>query len=176
MTQFATAPDVRRIAEHIIDTVPEHKRLKDVRVEYVFRDKAQKSKGRVVLGTAQKLTGLSAFLADDEQSAELADADPFFVVVIAYDVWERLDEKMRRALVDHELCHCTVEYDDEGAPKLATKGHDLEEFAQIIERHGLWSSNVAQFGSVVAEQLALAVEEVSEFLEDLGNNPPPADG
>lgn len=164
---FRSAPEVEKIGTDLIRTEFDHKDLADVRVEYVFRDKAQKSAGRIVLGTARKIGGLSAFLAAHGDASHLGDPEPFFVIVIALDTWEVLDAKQRRALIDHELMHCKVTEDEGGGAKLATRGHDLEEFASIVERHGLWSSNVAAFGSVVAEQLALAVEEVSTFLENI---------
>jgi hypothetical protein len=102
--------------------------------------------------------------------AELADPTTFFVIVISADTWKRLDERQRRALVDHELCHCVVSYDDDGMPVLSTRTHDIEEFGSIIDRHGLWTTHLAVAGTAIAEQLVLAVEEVQEFLDDLDDS------
>lgn len=44
-----------------------------------------------------------------------------------------MDKRQRRALVDHELCHCRLEGDD---PEIVP--HDIEEFNVIIQRHGVW--------------------------------------
>lgn len=171
MAEYSQAPEVETIARNLIRDVEMHKSLDGVRIDFIFRDKAAKSKGRTVLAKARKVSGINAYLAN--ASAGVVDDaanDDMFVIEVAQDAWERLDPGQRRALVDHELCHCKVDLDDDGEPKLSIRGHDLEEFGCIIERHGLWSSNVANFGSQVAEQLALAVEEVTSFVESLGND------
>lgn len=74
----------------------------------------------------------------------------FFVIEIASDMWGTDDElgnrfglsdAQRVALVDHELCHCTV--NEDGVPTLLH--HDVEEFGQVVERHGLWKPDLAWF-------------------------------
>lgn len=170
MTDYSRAPQVADIANDLIDNVDDHKPLKDVTIEYVWRDKAPKSKGRLVLAKARKVTGLSAFLTNSSLGLPDIEAnDSFFVVEVAADTWQRLTDEQRRALIDHELCHLQVDEDGDGRPVLSMRGHDLEEFAAIVERHGLWASDLATFGSAVAEQLALAVDEVSTFLEGLSD-------
>lgn len=162
MADYREAPEVADLAQKLIDSVEDHEPLRDprVRVECVYRDKATRSKGRVQLGKARKVSGLNAFLANPESVQR-----DLFVIEIAEDCWDRLTDDQQLALVDHELAHCRVEYDDVGTPQLSVVGHDLEEFEQIIRRHGLWQSDVASFGSAVQEQLALAVDEVTTFVE-----------
>lgn len=161
MPTYEFAQEVKAIAAVLIRDVEQHKPLADARIEYVWRDKASKSNGRVVLGKARKVSGLNAFLIQE------GEAEDLFVVEIAADTWGRLELPQRRALVDHELCHLRVDHDDDGMPVLSMRGHDLEEFACIVERYGLWKSDVAAFGTVVAEQLVLAIEEASQFVDEL---------
>lgn len=165
MTDYRPAPEPEAIARDLIRDVEQHKALDSVRVDYVYRDTAAKNKGKTVLAKARKVSGLNAFLAN----AEMVQRD-FFVVEFAEDVWDDLDEHQQRALVDHELCHLYVEFDAAGTPQLSLRAHDLEEFAAVVQRHGLWLSSTAQFGSAVAEQLAMAVDEVSRFVEGLGDD------
>lgn len=165
MTDYRYAPEVEEIGKELIRDVEDHKGLDSVRVDYVYRDQASKSKGKTVLAKARKISGLNAFVAN----AEMVQRD-FFVVEVAEDTWDQLDAAQQRALVDHELVHCKVEFDEEGTPQLSIRGHDIEEFGCVIERHGLWLSSTAEFGSVVAEQLALAVDEVTRFVEGLGED------
>lgn len=170
MPDYTRATQVADIANGLIEKVDDHKPLNGVHIEFVWREKAPKSKGRLVLARARKVSGLNAFLAN--VSAGVPDRlanDDFFVVEVAVDTWERLTEDQRVALVDHELCHLHVDKDGDGSAVLSLRGHDLEEFAAIVERHGLWASDVATFGSAVAEQLALAVDEVSQFLGNLSD-------
>ena len=168
MTTYAHAPEVADIAADLIRTVEQHKPLADVRIEYVWRDKASKSKGRTTLATARRIGGLNAFLLNGEDG-------PLYCIEVAADTWGKLTDPQRRALVDHEMCHFHVDEDPEGVPVLSMRGHDLEEFAAIVERHGMWKSDVASFGSVIAEQLAFAVEEAATFLDEIGKPPPNVD-
>jgi hypothetical protein len=161
------APEVRDIAQALIGDVSEHAPLDDVRVEYVFRDKAPRSHGRLVLGRARKISGLAAWLAEAKHLNALAVPRPFFVIEISHDTWGQLTPVQRRALVDHELCHCRVEVDDDGEAQLSIRGHDFEEFASVIRRNGLWASASELIAAAVCEQLALAVDEVTEYVEHL---------
>lgn len=171
------APEVAKIADEIIRKVPRHKNLAEARIEYVFRDEAPRLRGRVVLGRARKIGGLNAFLLDPTvNDKDFVKPGPLFVIEISHDTWGDLNLEQRKALVDHELCHCTVDIDDDGNPELSMRGHDFEEFAEIIERHGLWSTSDKKIGAAVAEQLVLAIESVTDFVEGLGTNAEPDDG
>jgi hypothetical protein len=104
MTDFKAAPAVARIAEDLIPR--HHPDLVGERIEYVFRKKATKSKGREVWGTARLIGGLNAFLAtDDDERPYDGTVESFFVIEIAEDIWGEIDSTQRVALVDHELCH-----------------------------------------------------------------------
>jgi len=164
VTDYRPAPEVESIARDLIRDVEAHKALDAVRIDYVYRDQAAKSKGKIVLAKARKISGLNAFIAN----AEMVQRD-FFVIEVAEDTWDQLDAAQQKALVDHELTHCHVEFDEAGTPQLAIRGHDLEEFSCIVQRHGLWLSSTAQFGSAVAEQLAMAVDEATRYVEGLGD-------
>lgn len=158
MTDYRPASEVARIATKLI--ADHHIDLCDVRIEYVFRDEAAKKNGKVVFGTARKVSGLNAFLATgevDEAGIQHGDAD-FYVIEIAEDEWQELTQAQRIALVDHELCHCQVEWDDDGAPTLKMRPHDLEEFREIVDRHGLWEPGVTHMAAAMA-RAQLAGEE-----------------
>lgn len=152
MTSYRPAPAVERIATTLIGKY--HAHLSDVEIRYCFRDKAAKSKGQTVWGKARKVSGLNAYLAHD-QAEDGADAgdDDFFVIEIAEDVWVVLNDKQRTALVDHELAHCSIDYDDENDTiKLVLRAHDLEEFREVVERHGLWRPEISEFVNAVQQQ------------------------
>ncbi len=159
--EYRTAPEVARIGRQIV--AEEHTHLLNVRVEYVFLSKTPKSKGKAVWGRAKKVSGLSAFLAfigggnTERHAVTYEDQAPdFFVIEISEEVWDALPEPKRRALVDHELSHCWVEWDDEGEQdKLSIVGHDVTEFEAILRRHGLWNEDVEDFVKAGAEQLTL---------------------
>lgn len=88
-----------------------------------------KSKGKVILGKAQKTGGLLKFYSEVD-----------FVLIFQVEIWTSLKLDQKRALVNHELCHC-----GRGESEWTIKGHDLEEFRQIIERHGFWHKEAQRF-------------------------------
>lgn len=155
MTEFRAAPEVAKIAADLIKK--HHTHLADQRIEFVFRDKATSSRGRTVCGKAKKMTGLNAFLSRDVTSnVDFDPGDEFFLIEIAEDAWAALGSKGRAALVDHELCHLAVEYDEATEEfKLSLRGHDVEEFAEVIERHGLYEDELVKFAESIKAQLNL---------------------
>lgn len=154
------APEVARIADELIPKHHDHLNRTDVEIKYFFREPAAKSRGRLVYGQASKVGGRSAFLVKLEHAERLEIDEPidFFVIEMAHTLWCGLTEPQRRALVDHELSHCDVELDEAGERKLVMRGHDVEEFADVVKRHGLWRPNVVAFTEVAkAAQLAFPI-------------------
>lgn len=153
--EYRLAKSVEEIGRELIEE--HHPHLHGVRVDYVFVDKTPKSKGRELWGRAKKVSGLNAFLASDTgDEDQYGYAEDFFVVEVAEPAWEVLAEKQRRALVDRTLSCCEIEYDEEsGAVTLAVVGPDVAEFSSVIERHGLWTEDLAELGGVISEQLSL---------------------
>jgi hypothetical protein len=149
-TSYYVAPEVERIAEKLIEQ--HHRHLLDVPIRYLWRDKAASSKGKVVLGKARKVTGLPAHLVHLALKDEPPEEVEFFVLEIAADMWQTLTEAQRVALVDHELCHLGTAGADE---RLIVRGHDLEEFSAVVERHGLWRPAIETFHAAVGSQPTL---------------------
>ncbi|MBW3663561.1 MAG: hypothetical protein KY469_10715 [Actinobacteria bacterium] len=142
---YRLAPDVAQVAAPLVSQ--HHHRLVDAPIVYIFRDSAPRSRGRMVLGRARVTKGLPAFLAAvaaGDASEEYIEAQEyaFFVVEIAEDWWVGAEPGQRAAVVDHELCHLDV--DDESGD-LSLRGHDLEEFNDVVARHGLWRDDVSRF-------------------------------
>lgn len=140
---YAEAPDVKDVARRLIPLY--HPHLNDpevpVRIEYLFVDPPPESKGKVVLGKCSKITGKHAFLAGQDNGEQ----SPFFVIEISEKAWHLIDDAAKEALVDHELCHAGASLGKHGETKLSIIPHDVEEFACIVERHGLWEQGLADF-------------------------------
>jgi hypothetical protein len=100
--------------------------------------------GRLVLGRCRKATDLDR---------ELAPFD--FVILLNRDFWQnaKVTNEQRNALLDHELCHAAVAYDTDGDLKRDDRGryvfrvrkHDLEEFRDVVARHGLYKNDLVDF-------------------------------
>jgi hypothetical protein len=75
-----------------------------------------------------------------------------------------MDLDARMALVDHELSHCwfatvdndgvTQKFHQDGSPWWTIRGHDLEEFCGVVERHGLWSEDLRAMARVIVDSLS----------------------
>ncbi len=166
-TQFQNAPEVRRIANKLIGQ--HHRHLLGLRLEYVFISKTDKdgvqqpieSKGKQTWGRAKKVSGLNAYLARERGDGdEEFEGDDFFVIEISLYAWQRISEEQMLALVDHELCHCALN-PDSGTPEI--RPHDVEEFSEIVKRHGLWRADVEQMIKIGAEKLPLfAAQEAQQ--------------
>jgi hypothetical protein len=145
------APHVKRIAEQLIPQFHQH--LENATILYLFTDAKRSKNKKVVLGTAKKTSPMEHFLSqrDDREGAD-------FVLLFGVEEWFKLTEEQRTALVDHELMHCSVDYDeDTEEPSWAIRAHDVEEFAEIIRRHGLSEPQLEEFAAAM-EQLRLPIE------------------
>lgn len=108
-------PDLATVAEEIV---------------IVYREKAGKSGGQVILGTSKKVTPLANALAGEDYK---------FVLEIAADQWEDLTGRQREALVDHLLTACRCEEDPKsGHLKCSVAKPDIMAFRENIERYGMW--------------------------------------
>lgn len=141
--EYAPAAEAAKIAKGVIKD--HHRHLTEVRIEYVFRDKHQTSNGREVWAKTRKVAGLHAYLAAESEHIDAEAGEPFFVIEIAKDIWQILNKEQREALIDHELCKCSAEFNDDGDVALKVRPHDLEEFRAVVERRGLWRPDVTEF-------------------------------
>lgn len=101
---------------------------------YMFRAEAAITDDKVIAGMCVRV---------DDRNYTIHSFD--FVIEIARDLWEEATDQFRTALIDHELGHVGIRYDEDGEPirdpntdrlKTYTKRHDIEEFEDVLERHG----------------------------------------
>lgn len=104
--------------------------------------------GRVTIGKCRKASDLDR---------ELQAFD--FIILLSKSYWLSLDvtNESRRALLDHELSHAAVKYDDKGEPVYDERGrkvyrtrrHDIEEFTGVVRRHGIYKRDLEQFAQAL---------------------------
>ncbi len=107
--------------------------------------------GKILLGRCVKASDLQR---------ELVDFD--FVILLNKEYWEDpgFDRSKKLALLDHELCHAARAVDSDGEPTIDSKGrpvwrvrgHDVEEFEEIIARHGIWKRDLERFAEAIAKR------------------------
>lgn len=122
--------DVRMMMMELVSKYHPHLAACDTEIAILFRDKAGKRGGQVVLGKAGKAPKILDVLGKQEYK---------FILEIASDEWQQLDPTHRVALMDHLLCMCGVEEDEETHDlKFTIKSPDLHYFREEIKRHGDW--------------------------------------
>jgi hypothetical protein len=136
--------EVIHIAERLIDK--HHPHLRDAKIGFVFQDPAPSSGGRDVLGKAQKVTSLMQVYLNYD-----------FIIVLAEIEFIALSTERRVALIDHQLCHLAKE---DGMYKL--RGHDIEEFHAVIQRHGFWNADLLRISE---DDVAHDLKQLSLFGE-----------
>jgi hypothetical protein len=154
--------NVRVEPYEILDRLREahHAHLSEARIALVWAKGVKEDKdGKLTLGEARKASDLSR---------EFSDHD--LVILLNQDAWLDLTPAQREALVDHELMHFAVAK-KEGSPVRDERGrlcyrlrqHDVEEFRDIVARHGLYKGDLESFAAACAQarQTPLFAEQVA---------------
>jgi|SRR6185503_11715836 len=135
-----------RIMEQLVED--HHQHLKDAKIAIAWRfGWKSDADGRIKLGQCKKGSDLDR---------ELHGFD--FVILLNHEVLNAagFTEDQTTALIDHELCHAAVTNDSNGEPKVDERGrtvyrirkHDVEEFSEIVARHGCWKKDLEEFARV----------------------------
>jgi hypothetical protein len=134
-----------RILEALVAEFHEH--LKDAKIALAWRfGWRADADGRLRLGSCKKGSDLDRALANYD-----------FVIQLNHEAWNQsgFDSEKRTALIDHELCHAQVACDTNGEPKLDDQGrtcyrirkHDVEEFSEVVARHGCYKADLEHFAA-----------------------------
>ena len=154
MAKLTESLSVLLVVQDVIESTPAHDRLKKGRPDIVclLREGSWSNKGKTVYAKVYKA---------DAKVRAVAKIDVFLVV--NESVWNALDDKTRRALIDHELCHIEwditpsgeLKTDENGRPIWAIVPHDYEDFTGVIKRHGMWTSDAKRFFKATADYVQL---------------------
>lgn len=123
----------RIIETELVDIAVEqyHPHLGDERIVVLGHPKPRKRSGRVVPCTTSLVKG-DAYLAATGEDGQVV------VVNVCSLEWESSSADVRTALLDHALSWVCL--DDEGG--LALMGPAVQEFAEVLQRHGQWNHNL----------------------------------
>lgn len=119
---------MRQRAEEFADLVDS-----GVRIAYLSSQQEKKKKHRIIFGECHKVSPQYSWCCHYD----------FFIVIYEPNVVDFDDEQIE-TLIRHELHHVGIEYADTGL-KYYVVPHDVEEFWEIIDEHGLnWSVKNAE--------------------------------
>ncbi len=136
--------------------LPEFSHLRDgeAHIEFIMRGHPQVRAGRQILGTCHlpqvqgKLKDVFLWIL-----AEKFGTLPDFLIELDAEWWIESGERDREVLVYHELSHAEQakdkngepRFNEEGRPVFSIKGHDIEEFSQVVLRYGAHSPDLKAF-------------------------------
>lgn len=127
---------------------PDHSHLLDADIRFMWASSAFEKQGRVVLGQAEEVAmraGGWQKARMQQQMHEWFGEVPDYIITLAGDYCAQCSDIDFCALVEHELYHIAHKtdefgapafYRDTGKPKLAMRGHDVEEFVGVVRRYG----------------------------------------
>lgn len=144
---WEAGPDVREIMLRLVSKHHPNLALVDKEIAIVFKAKASKRGGQVVLGGSKKAPGILNVLGKGDYK---------FILEVAADEWSGLSDDQRVALIDHLLCGCQVkENEDDGTIKCSIIPPDVQFYYAELERHGDWRPRPQEQNAV-----SLSVEEM----------------
>lgn len=143
MPSYKTDKDLESLATILIK---KHRpKLVNVAICYMFRDEAalDRQSEKVIAGQCTRT---------DDRNYTIHEFD--FVIEVARDIWEDATDQFRTALMDHELGHVGIRFDendevmrDPRTDRVRTfiRKHSVEEFEEILERYGDWHKELRDF-------------------------------
>lgn len=126
-----------------------HSHLAGARIAIAWRFGQKPDKdGHLELGKCKKASDLNRDLHQYN-----------FVILLNFEAWNGMSGDQRRALMDHELSHAETvkqsdgeDAEDEGGRTVyRIRKHDIEEFREVIARHGLYKRDLEDFAKMILE-------------------------
>jgi len=153
--------DVMAVVQHYIANHHPTLASVDKDIAVLFKEKATKRGGQVVLGTSKKAPHILDILGRKDTNFK-------FIIEIAADEWATLTNAQQGALIDHLLCACRVEIDEETAElKCSIASPDVAFFWDELKRHGDWRTRPQQ-----EEGSSADVEELLGLVSGSGEKAP----
>lgn len=166
---FLPAPELTEWAQRtfIAEGAPllneDHAHLRFADVGFLWAGVPNSRQMRTVVGTAElgqprATMGKWPKARAEQQLLQWFGDVPDFLITLDARYAEHCDDASFCALVEHELYHCGQERDafgapkftQEGRPKYAMLGHDVEEFVGVVRRYGVGAAAGQTFELVEA--------------------------
>ncbi|HEY1129143.1 MAG TPA: putative metallopeptidase [Roseateles sp.] len=126
---------------------PEHKHLNHADLEFMWASQGFTKAGRQVAGTAEEVTFRAGGWQKGRQVSQMVEwfgRIPDYLITLDASYCRQCEDAEFCALVEHELYHIAQvegafgpEWKKDGTPKIAIRGHDVEEFVGVVRRYGV---------------------------------------
>jgi hypothetical protein len=158
MREYKQSDEISIIAGKMIQS--NHQHLKNAAIAYLIHKVDNDKKDPLAL--PEKRQGQSHKIASAKLVPENYKALTGFDFLLTVDerFWLLFDEEKKIALVDHELKHMRQDIDG-----FYCANHDIEEFSDVVVRHGMWKADVRRFFDAV--QMALPFHVSPEDVADV---------
>jgi hypothetical protein len=163
------------VADDAVLHNPDHLHLQWARIGALWTSVPNSRSGRAIVGQAEYLKnsggaiGKWARAAREQQLEEWFGEMPDFLITFDAAYAEQCRDDELCALVEHELYHCGMERDAEGAPRFSRtgepifglRGHDVEEFYGIVRRYGADAAHVRPMIEAAAQAPEVATVTIA---------------
>ena len=150
--EWERQPLIEKLVTELVEKY--HAHLTRARIIVLGKPKASKTHGKVNVAKAKRATpAIQALLRD------ASGVDVHYLIEVGMDAWDGQSARQKRAILDHELHHFTgMEVDDKGREKWGLRGHDVQEFAAVVRRHGAYHADLEVFVAAIRQLKLPGVE------------------
>jgi len=146
--KFTQDKELKNLADAIIE---EHRpNLRMLSICFLFRDVATVTDGKTIVGRCVRV---------DDRNWSVHKKD--VIIEIGKDIWDEASPDFQKAIMDHELGHIGLELDEDGTVvmdektlriKIRLHRHDIEEFEDVLARHGAYHKDLRSFLNTWAQR------------------------
>lgn len=145
--------EVYAVMDQLIASHHEHLVDSEADIALIWLLKPSHSAGKLALGKTVKATDVQNALIG-LTSKKLSGYQ--FVIFLDASAWEKFVPDQREALMDHLLCHAFAELEEQnqqgnGGWKFKLRKHDIEEFSEVVQRHGLYLKDLQDFMEIAKD-------------------------
>ena len=130
MDRWKAGDEVQEVIRTLVGEA--HPHLADIvdEIIVIFKDKASRKGNQPILGKTSKAPALISVLGERQYQ---------FVIELGADVWVKLDDTQKKALLDHQLCFIGGEEDEKTCEmKYHLTTPDISYFTSEVDRNGHW--------------------------------------
>ena len=136
--KFFPAPDVKEMAQKLIGKY--HGILREAKFSYVYKDATWNKDGKPCAGELKVMSPYVHVLTGYD-----------YGIIINYKYWLQLETPLREAILDHLLSSCFADEDKEGNIKWKKIKPTVNEFPEVIVRHGAYTQELKNFDDAFNE-------------------------